>query len=192
MVEKAWEYNHSQEEAFQSEEERETEGEENTDEEGENSQGNQGDSSQEVVQIDGSSERQKRRKVDFNPEVLETNNLKPNTKQVPLKERRLLASESEEGGKSKKPLTLDIAKAQKYSALTRTPTALSAETKESHFFRFQPSEDSNYIFGREKLGTYPQTLVRLDTKTTSEIEEETIAPLPVEVEKQLREEEELR
>ena len=192
LVEKAWEYNHSQEEAFQSEEERETEGEENTDEEGENSQGNQGDSSREVVQIDGSSESQKRRKVDFDPEVLETNNLKANTKQVPLKERRLLASESEEGGKSKKPLTLDIAKAQKYSALTRTPTALSAETKESHFFRFQPSEHSNYISGREKLGTYPQTLVRLDTKTTSEVEEETIAPLPVEVEKQLREEEELR
>ena len=189
LVEKAWEYNNSQEEAFQSEEERETEGEENTDKEGENSQGNQGDSSREVVQIDGSSESQKRRKVDFDPEVLATNNLKGNTKQVPLKERRLLASESEEGGKSKKPLTLDIAKAQKYSALTRTPTALSAETKESHFFRFQPSAQSNYISGTEKLGTYPQTLVRLDTKTTSEIEEETIAPLPAEVEKQLREEE---
>ena len=69
---------------------------------------------------------------------------------------------------------------------------MSEETTESNFFRFQPSAQSNYISGMEKLGTHPQVSVRLNTKITSEIEEETIAPLPVEVEKQSREEEELR
>ena len=58
LVEKTQEYNQTQEEAFQSEEETETEGEENSVEEVTGSQDNQGDSSREVVQMDGSSEKQ--------------------------------------------------------------------------------------------------------------------------------------
>ena len=80
LVEKAQEYNQTQEEAFPAEEE--TEGEENSDEEVTASQDNQGDSSREVIQVDGSPEiqKQKKRKVDFDPEVLETSNLGGSTR----------------------------------------------------------------------------------------------------------------
>ena len=192
LVEKAQEYNQTQEEAFQSEEESETEGEENSVEEVTGSQVNQGDNSREVVQVDGSSEkqRQKKRKVDLDPEVLETSNLGGSTRRVPLKEKKLPVSEPKEGGRAKRPLTLDIAKAQKYSASIRTP---GEEPRESHLFRFLSSTHSDQISGREKLGKYPQTPVRLDTDIDSQIAEETITPLPAEVERQLRKEaEELR
>ena len=76
---------------------------------------------------------------------------------MPLKERRLVTSESEEGGRAKQPLTLNITKAQEYSA-----------------------------------AVIRQEAVRLDTDAESQIAEETIAPLPPEVERQLRQEEELR
>ena len=147
LVEKAQEYNQTQEEAFQAEEE--TEGEENSDEEVTASQDNQGDSSREVIQVDGSSEiqKQKKRKVDFDPDVLETSNLGGSTRRVPLKERRLQDSESEEGGRAKKPLTLDIAKAQKYPTSIRTP---SEDTSEHHIFRFQSNTHSDHITGTEK------------------------------------------
>ena len=105
---------------------------------------------------------------------------------MPLKEQKLPVSEPEEGGRAKRPLTLDIAKAQKYSASIRTP---GEEPRESHLFQFH----SDQISGREKLGKYPQTPVRLDTDIDSLIAEETITPLPAEVERQLRKEaEELR
>ena len=178
LEEKAREYNQTQEEVFESADE--AEGEETTEEEGENSHSNQEDSSQEVVQVDGSSEKQKKRKVDFNPEVLETNTLGEYNK-LSLKERRLLDSESEEGGRAKRPLTLDIAKAKKYS--TRIPKTPSEESKESYFFTFQPSSQTS---GRNKLGTYPQGPIRLDTDTNSQLAEETIVSLPAEVERQLR------
>ena len=127
--------------------------------------------------------RQKKRKVDFDPEVLETSNLGGSTRQVPLKEKKLPVSEPEEGGRAKRPLTLDIAKAQKYSASIKTP---GEEPRESHLFRFQSSTHSDQISRREKLGKYPQTLVRLDTDIDSLIAEETITPLPAEVERQLK------
>ena len=98
--------------------------------------------------------------------------------------------ESEEGGRAKKPLTLDIAKAQKYPASIRTP---SEDTSEHHIFRFQSNTHSDHITGTEKLGKYPQAPVRLDTDEESQIAEETITPLPAEVERQLRkEQDELR
>ena len=89
LVEKTQEYNQTQEEAFQSEEESEPEGEEDSVGEVTGSQDNQGDISREVVQVDGSSERQrqKKRKVDFDSEVLETSNLGGSTRQVTLKEQ---------------------------------------------------------------------------------------------------------
>ena len=82
LVEKAQDYNQTQEEAFQSEEKSETEGEENSVEVITGSQDIQGDSSREVVQVDGSSEKQrpKKRKVDFDPKVLETSNLGGSTR----------------------------------------------------------------------------------------------------------------
>ena len=107
--------------------------------------------------MDGSSERQKKRKVDIDSEVLETSDISGSTRRVPLKECRLVTSESKEGGRAKQPLTLNIKKAQEYSAaITRQETA------------------------------------RLNTDTVSQIAEETRAPLPPEVERQLRQEEELR
>ena len=80
---------------------------------------------------------------------------------------------------------MDIAKAQKYSASVRIP---GEETRESHLFKFQPSTHSE----REKLGKYPKTPIRLDTDTDSLIAEETIIPLPAEIERQLRKEEQER
>ena len=117
--------------------------------------------------------------MDFDPEVLETSNLGESTRRVPLKEQKLPVSEPEEGGRAKRPLTLDIAKAQKYFASIRTP---SEEPRESCLFWFQSSTQSDQTSVREKLGKYPQSPVRLDTDIDSLIAEETIAPLPAEIE----------
>ena len=87
---------------------------------------------------------------------------------------------------------MNIAKAQEHSALARRREASREELKKGHLFVFQSGGQSEYLPEGEKLGKYPQTPVRLDTDSDPQIAEETIAPLPLEVEKQLRQEEELR
>ena len=47
---------------------------------------------------------------------------------MPLKEHRLVTSESEEGGRAKQPLTLNITNAQEYSSAVTRQEAVRLDT----------------------------------------------------------------